>query len=123
MLLLFPLLLALGEGALLLPQIFGSNMVLQTAADGGPPASLFGYAAPGEEVSVNMTIAGALTQYRATADAAINPSLAVECPCSFAMVARQPAQAFGLPRVVIRTFRSSSRLPLTALPLPSSLAS
>jgi hypothetical protein len=68
-LLLFLALAASRAAGLLLPQIFGDNMVLQTPTDGGRPASIFGYAAPGDTVTVNMTIAGALTQYRATADA------------------------------------------------------
>lgn len=45
-------------------------MVLQTPAEGGPDASVFGYALPGELVVVNQTIAGSLTTYSAVSDSA-----------------------------------------------------
>jgi hypothetical protein len=56
--------------SIFMPQIFSDGVVLQTPADGGAPASLFGYANPGEAVAVNMTIGASLTRYAATADAA-----------------------------------------------------
>lgn len=56
--------------AVFLPQIFSDGVVLQTRADGGGPATVFGYASPSEGVEVNMTIAGVLTRYRTVADAA-----------------------------------------------------
>lgn len=56
--------------AVFMPQIFTDGLVLQTPDDGGAPASIFGYANPGEAVAVNMTIGDALTRYTATADAA-----------------------------------------------------
>jgi len=67
---LFTLALASRARAVFLPQIFRDGVVLQTPADGGAPASIFGYALPHEAVAVNMTIGGALTRYAATADAA-----------------------------------------------------
>lgn len=57
------------QAAVFLPAIFKDSMVLQTPADGGRPASIFGYAAPGESVVVNMTVpAQGMSSYRATAD-------------------------------------------------------
>ena len=55
--------------AVLLPQIFRDGVVLQTPADGGAPARVFGYALPGEAVVVRMTILGHVTRYDSTADA------------------------------------------------------
>jgi hypothetical protein len=52
-----------------LPQIFRDGVVLQTPADGGPPARIFGYANAAEAVAINMTISGVLTQYNTVADA------------------------------------------------------
>ena len=62
-------LLAFARGVFL-PQIFRDGVVLQTPADGGPPARIFGYAAPRELVVVNMSIAGVLVHsYSTSADA------------------------------------------------------
>jgi len=66
---------ALAEAGVLLPAIFKDGMVLQTQASSGPPASIFGYAAPDEPVTVNMTYTDKAgqpvdTSYHAVGDAA-----------------------------------------------------
>ena len=55
--------------AVFLPAIFNDGMVLQTPADGGAPASLFGYADPDSLVAVNMTIATKMYAYAARSGA------------------------------------------------------
>ena len=55
--------------SIFLPQIFRDGVVLQTTADGGEPARIFGYALASEAVTINMTIAGTLTRYDTVADA------------------------------------------------------
>lgn len=73
-----------GAEAVFMPAIFKDRMVLQTPADGGRPASIFGYANPSEMVAVNMTINTAngpsLTQYLATADSSTGKWSVVVAP-------------------------------------------
>jgi sialate O-acetylesterase len=66
---------ALVDAAVFLPAIFRDGVVLQTPADGGGPARVFGYADPGEAVVVNQTVYGPdgtptdFSTYSATGDA------------------------------------------------------
>ena len=85
-----------------LPSIFRDGMVLQTPENGGTKTLIFGYAAPGEEVEVNMTIPGrSLVTYQTYADAvsgkwsvAVAPSPADLTPdgVSFSIVSKSDLQ-------------------------------
>jgi hypothetical protein len=78
-LLLSSLLLSRVHAGVFLPAIFKDGMVLQTRADGGAPAAIFGYASSGEAVEVNMTLPGSSSPqiFHASADSNGRWSVAV----------------------------------------------